>query len=138
MWTDLSHYLLIDSTSWIGNCVLSKSTNNRITLWAPDSNRYKVRCWKSTIWILKILFFISIIYGKCHDYYFYPFFFFYLLLLCTDCFFSIFHINHFYRFYFLLDLNFSFRFCWYVISFYYHFLYYLFDRVQYWYYKNIQ
>ena len=43
VWTDLSYYSLVDSTSWIGNCVLSKSTNNRITLWAPDSNRYKVR-----------------------------------------------------------------------------------------------
>lgn len=32
----------VDSVRWVGNCVLSKSTKNKVSLWMPDSGRYKV------------------------------------------------------------------------------------------------
>lgn len=35
------HHDYIDCVKWLGNLILSKSTKNRIALWAPDSNRYK-------------------------------------------------------------------------------------------------
>lgn len=35
------HHDYIDCVRWIGDSVLSKSTKNRVALWAPDSNRYK-------------------------------------------------------------------------------------------------
>lgn len=36
------HTDYIDSIRWIGDCIVSKSTNNRIVLWTPDALRYKV------------------------------------------------------------------------------------------------
>lgn len=35
------HNDYIDSIRFVGNCILSKSTKNRVVLWAPDSFRYK-------------------------------------------------------------------------------------------------
>lgn len=35
------HSDYVDSVRWVGNCILSKSTKNRVALWAPDSDRYK-------------------------------------------------------------------------------------------------
>jgi WD40 repeat protein len=32
----------VDSVRWVGNCLLSKSTKNKVSLWTPDSGRYKV------------------------------------------------------------------------------------------------
>jgi WD40 repeat protein len=36
------HSDYVDSVRWYGNCILSKSTKNRVALWTPDSDRYKV------------------------------------------------------------------------------------------------
>lgn len=36
------HNDYVDSVRWFGNCIISKSTKNRVALWAPDSDRYKV------------------------------------------------------------------------------------------------
>lgn len=38
------HTDYIDSIRWIGDCLLSKSTNDRIVMWTPDATRYKVSC----------------------------------------------------------------------------------------------
>jgi polycomb protein EED len=35
------HSDFVDSVRWVGNCIISKSTKNRMVLWAPDS-RYSV------------------------------------------------------------------------------------------------
>ncbi len=37
------HIDYIDCVRWVGNCIISKSTKNRVALWAPDSLRYKVK-----------------------------------------------------------------------------------------------
>lgn len=33
----------VDSVSWVGDNILSKSTHNRLALWVPDAGRYRVR-----------------------------------------------------------------------------------------------
>lgn len=35
------HADYVDSVLWYGNCLLTKSTKNRIALWSPDNRRYK-------------------------------------------------------------------------------------------------
>lgn len=37
------HTDYVDCVRWVGNCLLTKSTNNRIVLWSPDAQRHKVR-----------------------------------------------------------------------------------------------
>lgn len=39
--TNRIHRGYVDSVKWVGDAVLSKSTNNRMVLWTPDANRYK-------------------------------------------------------------------------------------------------
>ncbi len=41
--TTALHTDYVDSVRWVGDSILSKSTNGRIVLWTPDSLRYKVR-----------------------------------------------------------------------------------------------
>lgn len=36
------HTDYVDSIKWVGDCLLTKSTKQRIVLWSPDSMRYKV------------------------------------------------------------------------------------------------
>jgi polycomb protein EED len=40
--TNSIHTDYVDSIKWIGDNIISKSTNDRIVLWTPDSLRYKV------------------------------------------------------------------------------------------------
>lgn len=40
--TDRIHRGYVDSVRWMGDCLLTKSTNQRMVLWSPDANRYKV------------------------------------------------------------------------------------------------
>jgi polycomb protein EED len=40
--TNRVHTDYVDAVKWIGDCLLTKSTNNRIALWTPDALRYKV------------------------------------------------------------------------------------------------
>jgi WD40 repeat protein len=37
------HTDYVDCVRWVGDCLLTKSTNNRVVLWAPDAQRHKVR-----------------------------------------------------------------------------------------------
>ena len=37
------HNDYVDSVCWVGNCLLSKSTKNKVVLWKPDADRYKVQ-----------------------------------------------------------------------------------------------
>eukprot|EP01039_Chlorochromonas_danica_P002752 gene2752-3005_t len=39
--TERVHSGYVDSVKWMGDCVLSKSTNQRMVLWTPDAYRYK-------------------------------------------------------------------------------------------------
>jgi polycomb protein EED len=39
--TNRMHSGYVDSVKWVGDCILSKSTQNRIVLWTPDTLRYK-------------------------------------------------------------------------------------------------
>jgi polycomb protein EED len=39
--TNQVHTDYVDSVRWFGNCLLTKSTKNRVAYWSPDSNRYK-------------------------------------------------------------------------------------------------
>jgi polycomb protein EED len=39
--TNLVHSDYVDCCLWYGNCIVTKSTKNRIVLWSPDSCRYK-------------------------------------------------------------------------------------------------
>lgn len=41
--TNQVHSDYVDSVRWFGNCLVTKSTKNRIVIWSPDSHRYKVR-----------------------------------------------------------------------------------------------
>ena len=40
--TSYIHDDYVDSSRWYGDAVISKSTKNKIVIWAPDSDRYKV------------------------------------------------------------------------------------------------
>ena len=41
--TNQLHTDYVDCVRWVGDCLLTKSTNNRVVLWSPDALRYKVR-----------------------------------------------------------------------------------------------
>lgn len=40
--TNMIHTDYVDSVKWVGDCLLTKSTKQRVVLWSPDSMRYKV------------------------------------------------------------------------------------------------
>lgn len=39
--TNQVHTDYVDSVRWFGDCLLTKSTKNRVAYWSPDANRYK-------------------------------------------------------------------------------------------------